>query len=66
VVLRPVDSEPMPLVAVLRPVEVEVERDVTLLFVVLRPVDSEPMPLVAVLRPVDVEVGKRGLKALLN
>jgi hypothetical protein len=48
----------MLLLAVLRPVEVEVDRLVTLLFVVLKPVDRLPMLLVAVLNPVDVEVDK--------
>jgi len=56
VVDRPVDSEPTPDWAVLMPVEVEVESDVTLLLVVDRPVDSEPTPDWAVLMPVDVDV----------
>jgi hypothetical protein len=43
---------------VLRPVEVEVDKLLTLLLVVLRPVERLEMPLVAVLRPVDVEVDK--------
>jgi pilus assembly protein FimV len=43
-----VDSEPMPL-------EVDVESDVTWLFVVLRPVDSEPTLLFVVLSSVDSE-----------
>nr|WP_318654725.1 hypothetical protein [Burkholderia sp. S-53] len=43
--LRPVDNELTPLCAVLIPVEVEVDRLVTLLFVVLRPVDNELTPL---------------------
>jgi len=46
VVLRPVDSEPMP-------VEVDVDSDVRLLFVELRPVDSE---LIAVEVDVDSDV----------
>ncbi len=57
VVLRPVDSEPMP-------VEVDVDNELTLLFTVLRPVDSELIAvevdvdseatlLFVVLRPVD-------------
>jgi hypothetical protein len=41
---------------VLRPVEVEVDNDVTLLLVVLKPVDNEPMLLAFVLIPVEVEV----------
>jgi len=41
VVLRPVDSEFTSLCAVLIPVEVEVDRLVTLLFVVLKLVESE-------------------------
>ncbi|AIO28772.1 DNA-directed RNA polymerase II, large subunit [Burkholderia cepacia] len=60
VVLRPVDSEPMP-------VEVDVDSELTLLFVVLRPVDSELIAvevdvdseatlLFVVLRPVDSEL----------
>ncbi len=60
VVLRPVDSEPMP-------VEVDVDSDVRLLFVELRPVDSELIAvevdvdsdatlLLVVLRPVDSEL----------
>ncbi len=59
VVLRPVDSEPMP-------VDVDVDSDVRLLFVELRPVDSEPIAvdvdvdsdvsaLLVELRPVDSE-----------
>jgi hypothetical protein len=44
---RPVESEVTPLAFVLMPLEAEVERDETLLFVVDRPddaeVDSEPM-----------------------
>ncbi|KWN54621.1 hypothetical protein WT89_22935, partial [Burkholderia stagnalis] len=80
VVLRPVDNEPMPveadvdsdaieLVAVLNPVDVDVDSEATVLSVVLRPVDSELMPveadvdsdaieLVAVLNPVDVDVDR--------
>jgi hypothetical protein len=50
----------MPLVVVLRPVDVEVDKLLTLLFVVLSPVEVEvdrlEMLLVAVLSPVDVEV----------
>ncbi len=60
VVLRPVDSEPMP-------VEVDVDNELTLLFVVLRPVDSELIAvevdvdsddteLFVALRPVDSEL----------
>ncbi|PDO93948.1 ATPase, partial [Burkholderia mallei] len=45
----PVDSDEMLLLAVLRPVELDVDRELRLLLVVLSPVDSEPMP-------VDVEV----------
>ena len=41
VVLRPVLRLPTPLVAVLRPVEVEVDRLLILLFAVLRPVDVD-------------------------
>jgi hypothetical protein len=63
----PVLSELTPLIAVLIPVEVEVDNDVTLLLVVLRPVDSEvasvdscvdsePTLLLVVLRPVLSEV----------
>jgi hypothetical protein len=52
----PVDNELIPLVAALKPVEVEVDSDVTLLLVVLRPVDKELIPLVAVLKPVEVDV----------
>nr|WP_329956642.1 hypothetical protein [Collimonas humicola] len=52
----PVDKELMPLVATLKPLEVEVDSDDTLLLVVLRPVDSELMPLAAVLKPVEVDV----------
>jgi uncharacterized protein YfkK (UPF0435 family) len=48
----------MLLVAVLSPVEVEVDRLETLLFVVLRPVDRLPMLLVAVLKPVEVDVDR--------
>jgi hypothetical protein len=48
----------MPLVAVLRPVDVEVDKLLTLLLVVLSPVDRLEMPLVAVLKPVEVEVDK--------
>nr|WP_318654724.1 hypothetical protein [Burkholderia sp. S-53] len=40
------------------PVEVEVDRLVTLLFVVFRPVDNELTPLCAVLIPVEVEVDR--------
>jgi len=43
---------------VLIPVEVEVDRLVTLPFVVLSPVDSEFTPLCAVLIPVEVEVDR--------
>jgi pilus assembly protein FimV len=57
----------MLLLAVERPVDVEVDSDETVLLVVLRPVESEPMPvevdvdneaieLLAVERPVEVEV----------
>jgi hypothetical protein len=53
-----VDSELIPLVAVLRPVDAEVDSEVTLLLVVLRPVDSEVTLLLAVLRPVEVEMDK--------
>ncbi|MEM4989360.1 hypothetical protein V8G57_18385 [Collimonas sp. H4R21] len=52
----PVDNELMPLVATLKPLDVDVDNDDTLLLVVLRPVDSELMPLAAVLKPVEVEV----------
>ncbi|WP_279596673.1 hypothetical protein, partial [Burkholderia pseudomallei] len=56
VVLRPVESEPMPvevdvdseaieLVADERPVDVEVDSEARLLSVVLKPVESEPMPV---------------------
>ncbi|WP_279608346.1 hypothetical protein, partial [Burkholderia ambifaria] len=48
--LRPVDSEPIELVADERPVDVEVDSDATELSVELRPVDSELMPV-----EVDVE-----------
>jgi thiamine biosynthesis lipoprotein ApbE len=48
----------MLLVAVLNPVEVEVDKLSTLLFVVLKPVDKLVMPLVAVLSPADVEVDR--------
>ncbi|MEK7899673.1 hypothetical protein, partial [Burkholderia contaminans] len=54
--LRPVDNEPIELVADDRPVEVEVDSDVTELLVDERPVDNEPIELVADDRPVDVEV----------
>ncbi|CAJ3902216.1 gene 11-1 protein [Burkholderia pseudomallei] len=65
-VLKPVESEPIPvevdvdseaieLVADERPVEVEVDSDVRLLLVVLRPVESEPMPV-----EVDVAVDVEG------
>ena len=56
VVLKPVESEPTPLCAVLIPVDVEVDNEATLLFVVLKPVDNEATPLCAVLIPVDVDV----------
>ncbi len=46
------------------PVEADVERATTLLFVVDRPVDSEVTPDCAVLIPVDVEV-ERELTLLL-
>jgi hypothetical protein len=49
VVLRPVDSDVMP-------VEVEVDSEARPLLVVLRPVDNEVTPLWAVLIPVEVEV----------
>jgi hypothetical protein len=52
----PVDKELMPLFAALKPLEVDVDNDDTLLFVVLSPVDSELMPLAAVLKPVEVDV----------
>ncbi|WP_275691761.1 hypothetical protein, partial [Burkholderia sp. Ax-1735] len=66
VVLRPVDSEPTPLCAVLIPAAVEVDRLVTLLFVVFKLVDNEPTSvnscvdnaltvLFVVLNPVDSE-----------
>jgi hypothetical protein len=45
VVSRPVDSELTPVDNELRPLAVEVDRLVTLLFVASRPVDSEPKPL---------------------
>jgi hypothetical protein len=56
VVLKPVDSDTMPLVAVLKPVEADVDKLVTALFVVLKPVDNDAIPLVAVLKPVEVDV----------
>ena len=56
VVLKPLDRLLMPLVAVFKPVEVDVDKLATVLSVVLRPVDKLLMPLVAVLSPVDVEV----------
>ena len=52
----PVDNELMPLVAALKPLEVEVDSDDTLLLAELRPVDNELMPLAAVLKPVEVDV----------
>ena len=55
---RPVDRLEMPLVAVLRPDEVEVDKLLTLLSVELSPVDRLEMLLVAVLRPDDVDVDK--------
>jgi hypothetical protein len=48
----------MPLVAVLSPLDVDVDRLLTLLLVELRPVERLEMPLVAVLRPLDVEVDR--------
>ncbi|WP_445986018.1 hypothetical protein, partial [Burkholderia pseudomallei] len=56
VVLRPVESEPMPvevdvdseateLLAELMPDEADVESEVSELLVLLRPVESEPMPV---------------------
>ena len=67
--LRPVDSEPIELLAEDSPVDVEVESDVTELLVELRPVDNELIPvevevdsdvieLFADDRPVDAEVDK--------
>jgi hypothetical protein len=53
---RLVDSELMPLCAVLIPLDVEVDSTATLLFVVDSPVDSEATPLCAVLMPLDAEV----------
>ena len=50
VVDSPVLSDVTPLCAVLIPVDVDVDNDVTLLFVVLRAVLSEFTPLCAVLR----------------
>ncbi|VWD05315.1 ATPase [Burkholderia contaminans] len=59
--LRPVDSEPIELLADDRPVEVELDSEVTELFVELRPVDSEPIELLADERPVDVEVDSEAI-----
>jgi len=63
VVLRPVLRLLIPLVAVLKPVEVEVDRLATVLLVVLKPVDKELNPLDSPptlvdkeLMPVEVEV----------
>ncbi|WP_308450186.1 hypothetical protein, partial [Burkholderia pseudomallei] len=61
------DSEAIELFAELRPVEVDVDSEATVLSVVDRPVESEPMPvdvevdseaieLFAELRPVEVDV----------
>ena len=51
VVLRPVDR-------LLTPVEVEVDKLVTLLLVVLSPVLTEESPVLTLLRPVEVEVDR--------
>ncbi|MBO2982369.1 hypothetical protein, partial [Burkholderia pseudomallei] len=67
VVLKPVESEPMPvevdvdseateLLAELMPDEVDVESEVNELFVLLRPEDSEATLLLVVLSPLEREV----------
>ncbi|VBZ84149.1 chromosome segregation ATPase [Burkholderia pseudomallei] len=51
-----VDSEAIELVAELRPVEVDVDSEATVLFAVDSPVDNELTPLCAVLMPDEAEV----------
>ncbi|CAJ6252012.1 tash protein pest motif family [Burkholderia pseudomallei] len=51
-----VDSEAIELVAELRPVDVEVDSEATVLFAVDSPVDNELTPLCAVLMPDEAEV----------
>ena len=49
-----------------RPVEVEVDSEVTELFVELRPVDSEPIELLADDKPVEVDVDSEVIELLAD
>ncbi|SEU44928.1 hypothetical protein SAMN03159335_07198, partial [Burkholderia cepacia] len=65
-VLKPVDSEPIELLADDRPVEVDVDSEVIELLVDERPVESEPIELVADDKPVEVDVDSDVIELLAD